>query len=118
MQATEILNNLFKSINGRDSLAMGELCDEEIVFHFPKTAPLEGRDKVLRFMNILFRKYPELIFTTGRIVVNGNLAATEWTNKGKDKADNPYNNAGVTFVELKNGKIIYMSDTFKDTEVF
>ena len=38
-----------------------------------------------------------------------------WSNKGKDKRGEPYDNRGITFVQMREGKIVLISDYFKDT---
>ena len=109
---------LFAAINGRNLPDLGDLCADDVVFRFPKTAPLEGRERVVRFMNVLLRRFPTLQFTVGRIAEGADRGAAEWTNSGADRSGTPYANEGVTFFEFRNGQIVYMSDTFKDTSLF
>ena len=45
-------------------------------------------------------------------------AAVHWTNQGMNRRREPYENEGVTILEMKNGKISYISDFFKNTEKF
>ena len=45
----------------------------------------------------------------------GRLDATDSWKAWCNRKGIPYVNAGVTVVELRAGRIIYMSDTFKDT---
>ena len=41
-----------------------------------------------------------------------------WTNEGISRRNEPYQNEGVTILELDGEKIAFMSDFFKDTEKF
>jgi ketosteroid isomerase-like protein len=109
---------LFEAMNNRDLDLLSSWLAPDAVFDFPGTKLLEGPDRIVRFIKILFHRYPELEFTTGRVIADGAAAAVEWTNQGRDRKDEPYRNAGVTIVELEDGKIGYLSDTFKDTAVF
>ena len=109
---------VFEAMNGRDLELLAGWLAPDAVFDFPGTAPLEGPDRITRFIKILFHRYPRLEFTTGRVIADEAAAAVEWTNEGEDRRGEPYRNAGVTVVELRDGKIAYMSDTFKDTVVF
>ena len=118
MKPSEIIEVLFGAINNQDLDNFGALLSEEAVFYFPKAKPFVGRENVLKFMKILFRKFPVLQFETSRIVADDRRAAVEWTNEGHDRSQNPYANAGVTLIEIESGKIVYISDTFKNTELF
>ena len=111
-EACEII---FNAMNTRNLDRLHEVLDPEAVFYFPGTKPLSGPSKIEGFLKILFRGFPRLNFTTGRLIAEANCAVVEWTNEGEDRKGTPYANAVVTVVELRNGRIIYMSDTFMDT---
>jgi len=118
-QARRIAHLVFERLNERDPARFVELAAPRTVFHFPGTKPIEGPERIARFLKILFHMYPRLHFTVGRVVAEGRLAAAEWTNEGHNRNDEPYANAGVTMIELDDeGRIVYLSDTFKDTAVF
>jgi uncharacterized protein (TIGR02246 family) len=109
---------LFEAMNSRELAALLELLAEDAVFHFPGTKPLEGPDRIRRFIEILFHRYPELRFEVGRVIADETAAAVEWTNQGTSRKGEPYENAGVTVLVLGQEGIVYLSDTFKDTAVF
>jgi ketosteroid isomerase-like protein len=52
----------FEILNTRDMDQMRDLLNEDAELYFPKTQPLIGKERILKFMNILFRQYPELTF--------------------------------------------------------
>ena len=92
------------------------LLDPLAEFYFPKTQPLIGKDRILKFLKIFFRQYPELVFTVLRVIHHGDQAAVHWTNHGINRRKEPYENEGVTIMEIREGKIVYISDFFKNTE--
>ena len=113
-----VLNRFFESVNNRDLRHMGDLFSEDSEFYFPKTQPLKGRERIVRFFKILFRQYPELSFQVQRTIIDGHRAAVHWKNLGKNRRGEDYENEGVTIFEADQGLIVFMSDFFKDTEKF
>ena len=118
MDSKHLLALLFAGLNQKNLDELSDELADDAVFLFPKTAPLVGKKKILSFMKVLIRRYPNLIFTLGRMTGDETLGAVEWTNHGNAKNGEPYENAGVTFLEVRDGKIAYISDTFKDTDKF
>jgi len=109
---------LFEAMNTRELSGLLALLADDAVFHFPGTRPIEGPDRIRRFIEILFHRYPELRFAVGRVIADETSVAVEWTNRGTSRKGEPYANAGVTVLVLRDGRIAYLSDTFKDTTVF
>jgi ketosteroid isomerase-like protein len=98
---------------------MDELLAEEAELNFPKTSPLMGKTRVIRFFNILFRRYPELFFRVRDTIIEGQKAAVHWKNSGVSRKGEIYENEGITlFKEGSQGRISIISDFFKDTEKF
>ena len=118
MPGEELVSAFFASMNGRDLEALEGFLDEGAQFHFPKTGPLLGRERILKFFRLLFRRFPRLDFTIRRTLVQGEWAAVHWTNDGITRKEEAYRNEGVTLLHVEKGKIRYMSDFFKDTEKF
>jgi len=106
----------FQVLNARDLVEAGNLLASQAELFFPKTQPMIGKDRILKFLKIFFRQYPDLIFTVERVIRQGDQAAVHWTNRGISRRKEPYQNEGVTILEMENGKIVYISDFFKDTE--
>ena len=106
----------FEVLNERDLDEADKLLAPQAGFYFPKTQPLVGKDRILKFLKIFFRQYPELFFTVVRVIRQGDQAAVHWTNRGMNRGKEPYENEGVTILEIKEGKISYVSDFFKNTE--
>ena len=118
MTAQETISKFFEVFNARNLEEMGNLLNPEAELYFPKTQPLIGKDRVLKFLKLLFRQYPELSFTVVRVICQGNQAAVHWTNRGKNRRQETYENEGATILEFEAGKINWISDFFKDTEKF
>ena len=118
MAENKTIYKFFKMFNAHNVEGMGQLLASEAEFYFPKTQPLIGKERILRFFNILFRQYPQLSFEIQRIIRQESLAAVHWTNRGISRKREPYQNEGVTILEMTADKISFISDFFKDTEKF
>ena len=118
MPSESFIREFFEVLNQRNLEKMKHLLSPDAEIYFPKTQPLIGINRILKFFNILLRQYPQLNFNIQRIIIQGHQAAIHWTNQGKNRRDAPYENEGVTIMELKDGKIIFISDFFKDTGKF
>lgn len=118
MPDEQIVQKFFEVFNNRDTEKMATLLNSNAEFFFPKTRPLIGKDRILKFLGILFRQYPQLTFTIQRVIKQGQQAAVHWTNQGFNRHKESYQNEGVTILEMQNGKISYISDFFKNTEKF
>lgn len=118
MKLEEAVTQFFHVINERNLEKLEDLLDEKAEFYFPKTQPLLGKEKILRFFKILFRRYPELVFQIKRRIIQGEAAAVHWSNEGVKKGGEQYANEGITLLETKSQKIVFISDFFKDTEKF
>jgi ketosteroid isomerase-like protein len=118
MADEQTVKSFFEVFNNRDLKEMASLLDADAEFFFPKTQPLIGRERILKFLGILFRQYPQLSFTIQRVIQQGEWAAVHWTNQGFNRRKEAYQNEGVTILELQNAKIKYISDFFKNTEIF
>lgn len=113
-----MIREFYEAMSRQDLEGLGSRLHPAARFEFPKTRPLEGRDEILRFFRILFRRYPELAFTVRRTVVQGSRAAVHWTNAGAGRDGSPYENEGVTLLESDGAVITWLSDFFKDTGKF
>jgi ketosteroid isomerase-like protein len=112
------INSFFQAMSAQDTKALEDGLAEEAVFRFPKTEDLVGRDKILKFFRLLFRRYPRLNFEVRTILRDGDRAAAHWTNQGRGRKGEDYANEGVTWMEWRDGKLAFISDFFKNTEAF
>jgi ketosteroid isomerase-like protein len=114
------LRALFTCVSARDADGLAALLHPDAVFYFPKTAPLVGPERILRFFALLWRRYPRLDFSVRELIVapDGQRAAVHWTNAGHTREGADYANEGVTLLHLREGRLVLISDFFKDTERF
>ncbi len=110
-----LIKNFFEKINNREFDSLEKYLASSVVFYFPGTKPVQGPDKVIQLLRIIFRRYPDLLFDVKDIITEGDRIAVVWTNHGRDTKGNLYQNEGVTIIEIEKGLIIYLSDYFKDT---
>lgn len=114
----QMIINFFDFVNNRDLEQMENILTENAAFYFPKTQPLNGRERIIKFFSILFRQYPELSFQIQRVIIHGHNAAVHWINRGVNRKKEPYENEGVTILEAEGERIRFISDFFKDTGKF
>jgi ketosteroid isomerase-like protein len=91
---------------------------EDARLFFPKAQPLIGKERILKFFQILFRQYPELKFTVEHTIAEHDKVAAHWRNRGINRKNEPYENEGITLFFFEEGLVSMMSDFFKDTEKF
>ena len=116
MSDIHLIHKFFEMLNHRNTKEMEDLVSPDTEFYFPKTQPLMGKKRIMKFLNILFRQYPELTFKILRVIQQDDKAAVHWINQGINRRKKPYRNEGVTILEMRDGKIKFISDFFKNTE--
>jgi ketosteroid isomerase-like protein len=118
MPMQSLVSFFFEKINTRNLDEFGFCLADNAEFYFPKTHPLLGKTQILRFFNILFRRFPRLEFEVQKVIVEEQSAAIHWKNKGVNRKQESYENEGVTLIEARDEKITWISDFFKDTGKF
>ena len=118
MTKDKIVSRFFYYVNDRDLPKLEALLVEDSEFYFPKTRPLLGKNQIIRFFKILFHRFPQLEFQIQRTIIQGSKAAVHWSNRGINRMNAPYENEGVTILEMEERGIRFISDFFKDTEKF
>jgi len=118
MESQNIATLFFDLLNQRDMTAFENLLADDAELYFPKTKPLLGKERVIRFFKILFKRFPKLEFKVEGNIVEGPRAVVHWTNQGVRKDQEPYDNEGVTWLEMEENKVTLISDFFKDTGKF
>ena len=113
-----MIQQFFTAFNAGDIQTMRAMMTEKTVLYFPKTRPLAGGGQISKFLMILLKRFPKLIFSIHRVIIQDHRAAVHWTNEGVSRKNKPYENEGVTLFEEEEGKFVFISDFFKDTEKF
>ncbi len=112
------VRQFFELLSAQKLEPMAEFLTEDARLFFPKTQPLTGSEKILKFFQILFRQYPQLIFVVEHTIAQENKVAAHWRNKGITRKNEPYENEGVTLFFFEGERVSWMSDFFKDTGKF
>ena len=118
MPGKKLIHRFFEVFNQHDIKKLEDLLTPNAELYFPKTQPLIGKERILKFLSVLYRQYPELVFKIHRVIIEDDQAAVHWTNLGKNRCQEHYQNEGVTIIEFAGEKINFISDFFKDTEKF
>ncbi len=118
MNIDKTVSCFFELVNERDLEKIEGLLTENSEFYFPKIKPMMGKNRIIRFFKILFHKFPQLEFRSHRTIIQESKAAVHWSNQGMSRQKEPYENEGVTILEMEKGRIRFISDFFKDTEKF
>ena len=106
---------LYKAMNNRSFKEIDQYLNESLSFDFPGAGRVEGKRRVLIFLQALLRKYPVLCFNVYEYFADGDQVCVLWTNKGENIAGEPYENSGTTIMHIEDGKLTFISDYFKDT---
>ena len=112
------VTQFFEFLSTQSLGQMANFLKEDARLFFPKTQPLIGKERILKFFQILFRQYPELTFTVEHTIAQQDKVAAHWRNRGINRKNEPYENEGVTLFFLEDGLVSLMSDFFKDTGKF
>ena len=112
------VKSFFEFVSAQNLRQMGIFLKADARLYFPKTQPLIGKERILKFFQVLFRQYPELRFTVEDTIVQQHKVAAHWTNRGITRKNEPYENEGVTLFFFEDGLVTLMSDFFKDTGKF
>ena len=62
MPPESFIKDFFEVFNQRNLDKMDDLFNPDAEFYFPKTQPLIGKNRILKFLSILFRQYPPVAF--------------------------------------------------------
>lgn len=103
------------ALNKRDYSEFQKRLTEGAALDFPGPGRIESRKKIISFIKALFRKFPKLTFSVNDVIVEEDRACIVWTNVGERNDGEPYNNSGITYMQMADGRITFISDYFKDT---
>ncbi len=111
----EFAEILFDAMNSRDLSGLDRRLADDAVFDFPGAGRIKGRKRIVLFLKVLFRRYPRLSFRVEETIAEGDRACAFWSNKGESREKEPYSNRGATLIRVRGGRIVLLSDYFKDT---
>ena len=111
----ELARMLIDSMTNRDFSAVEPYMSDDLRLNFPGAGTLEGKRRVLVFLNAMLRKYPGLVFKVTDVFSTDTRSCIVWINSGEDINGQAYENSGTTVIHYNKGKFVYLSDYFKDT---
>ena len=111
----QVASAIFEAMNSKNMAILEPYLNEGVRFDFPGTAQVVGKKRVLIFLKVLLRKYPDIVFQVQDAIVDHDKVCIVWTNSARLETDQPYQNSGLTLVHCDNGLITFISDYFKDT---
>jgi len=111
----QVSSAIFDSMNSKDMTILEPYLHKDVRFDFPGAARVVGKKRVLIFLKVLLRKFPDIIFQVRDAIVDHDKVCIVWTNSARLDTDQPYQNSGLTLVHCDNGLITFISDYFKDT---
>lgn len=114
-----IVEEIFAWLNNHDIEDIMSLFSDEASLIFPGSNSLGGfylgKKKIKRFFQKLYIMVPDIHFTIKNILHSERTVSVEWISTGITKKGIPYENRGVSFIELKNDFIKEMR-LYLDTE--
>lgn len=104
----------------RDAEALKKWFTEKSVLWMPPAPPIEGERRILVAFRVIFRAYTDLNWSVKEVYSVGNnrfiYMTDSWGTIGRDM---PYKNNILTVIDFDaDGRIVYLSDYFKDTAIF
>jgi len=104
----------------RDHAALEKWFIDSSVLWMPPTAPVTGGRRIVVLFRTIFRMYSDLnwkVTELHEVSPTKCIYLTDsWGTIGKDT---PYKNSIMTLIEFNaDGKIVFLSDYFKDTAIF
>jgi len=115
LSARELAVLLMDVMNSRNLARLEEVISDNAALDFPGFERIEGRQKIITFLKVLFRKYPRLEFQVHDVIAAGDQACVLWNNSGTNSKGILYANQGITHLRQCNSMIVLISDYFKDT---
>ena len=114
-QALQAPIAIFDAMNTKNMALLEPYLNEDVRFDFPGTAQVVGKKRVLIFLKVLLRKYPDIVFQIHDVITDNDKACIFWTNSARLETSQPYLNSGLTLVHCVDNRITFISDYFKDT---
>ncbi len=103
-----------------DAARVSDWFTDDASLWIPPAAPVTGKSRISALFRCMFKRYEELSWTILDIMPVGNDRCIHvCQSHGKIKGQEAYSNYVMTDIRFtQDGKIIGLSDFFKDTSVF
>jgi uncharacterized protein (TIGR02246 family) len=97
---------LVDAFNEKDLEAILALFQEDGSYEFPGMPVLIGREKIGKFLRMVFTEaLSDMVLTVRALFICDDHGVIEWTNKATTPMGNPYSNQGVFIFSVESGKI-------------
>jgi hypothetical protein len=109
-----------RDLNARDLGLLERWFSDQSLVSIPPRSELRGTRRVLAFFRSVFRIYDEIHWRVTEVYEIGERRCAYLTESwGTLRGGGPYRNDIVTLIEFDaEGRIIFLSDYFKDTSTF
>jgi limonene-1,2-epoxide hydrolase len=116
----ELIESFMSDLEQRDVEKLRRWFFSESVLWMPPVGKIDGDRRILAAFRIIFRGYSDIHWKVTNIMSAGNnrfIYETEsWGTIGKST---PYQNHILTIIDFDaQGRIVFLSDYFKDTAIF
>ncbi len=116
MNRKEISKFIFDAMSNNETEKLLPFFADEIIFDFPGIEQINGKNKAVRVLRLILRRFNFLKFSVYKIITEDKDVCVMWTNKGEYKNGDKYQNSGITYIKFDDkGKVAFLSDYFKDT---
>jgi ketosteroid isomerase-like protein len=115
--SAELIRSFVDDLNTKDIRLLEAWFTDETSLWIPPRDPVTGARRIAALFRAVFRMYDELHWRVTDIYSIGEAGWVYLTDSwGALKGGVPYNNSIVTVIRFNgDGKIVYLSDYFKDT---
>ena len=120
------VRSAFEALNQRDFPAFSAAWRDDCVFIYPgdieASGKYEGRAAIEKWFTNFLDQYPKIKFTVKNICVDNvmdfvgtNVVAAHWDIDLTNRDGKKFKNSGVTVIEIKFGKALYVKDFLFNT---
>lgn len=114
------ISHFMQDLNSLNLQELEKWFTDETVIWIPPAKEISGKTRVLALFRAIFRRYEKIEWNVSEIFNLGNDKYFYLTDSlGNLLGRDPYRNQICTLIQFsESGKILYLSDYFKDTEAF
>jgi uncharacterized protein (TIGR02246 family) len=103
-QARSLVESLVAAYNEKDRDRLADLYAEDISLWSALGAETNGRDEVLRHIDVLFRTLPDEVMSLDTMVTDGESTVIEVTSTGTNEDGSAYQIQFTEVLEIVDGK--------------
>lgn len=114
------VSHFMKDLNSLNPVHLEKWFTDESIIWIPPSKEISGKNRILALFRAIFRRYENIEWRVSDIFALGNEKYFYQTNSlGNMSGKGTYENEICTIIQFsESGKIVYLSDYFKDTKVF